>query len=441
MPSTDLKFANADEHRAWLTRQAALPRGWRVGATRFEFQPAEVRKTAKMTITLIAPDKPVESVAAMFTKNAFPGAPVIIGRKRMAAGTPLAAIVINNKVSNVCAPNGVATAERLCERLGQLMNLEEAQILPSSTGVIGWRLPIDFMINALPAAVESLQGKSILPAAEGIVTTDLYPKIRRVELPGGATIVGIAKGAGMIEPNLATMLVYVLTDADIVRNQLQRYLEEAVEESFNCISIDSDTSTSDTVVCASTRAVPCPDLTAFRLGLFQVCSDLAEDVVRNGEGVHHVIRVAVGGAPDYETARAIGKAVVNSPLFQCAVCGNDANVGRLIAAIGKEVGARHEGLDLSGCSIAMGGESIYEGGVFHLDPDKERRLVAHLKAAEMYASVAPKDGLTFVPPMRFPPHERAVEIEIDLGAGDAACLVVGADRSHEYISENADYRS
>jgi glutamate N-acetyltransferase/amino-acid N-acetyltransferase len=153
------------------------------------------------------------------------------------------------------------------------------------------------------------------------------------------------------------------------------------------------------------------------------------------------MRVRVRGAPSEEVARGIGKSVVNSPLFQCAVNGNDPNVGRLVAAIGKYVGAHHPEVDLSRCTLRMGGRVILEHGAFRLDNEAEKALVAHMKGAELYASVPPADGLTFRPPVTFPPHERAVEIEVDLGTGPAASTVLGADRSHEYISENADYRS
>jgi glutamate N-acetyltransferase / amino-acid N-acetyltransferase len=207
------------------------------------------------------------------------------------------------------------------------------------------------------------------------------------------------------------------------------------------MSIDSDTSTSDTVLAASSGRVASPDLTAFQDALDRVCADLCEDVVRNGEGVHHVMRVAVTGAPGIEVARGIGKAVVNSPLFQCAVCGNDPNVGRLVMAIGKFIGAEFPGVDLSRAVLTMGGCRIFADGHFILDAGAEAALVAHLRSAELYASAAPADGVTFKPPVAFPPHERCVEISIDLGAGPVSCVVLGADRSHEYISENADYRS
>jgi glutamate N-acetyltransferase/amino-acid N-acetyltransferase len=439
MPSTDLTFASRDAHRAWLASQAALPAGFRVGTTRFEFIPFEVHKPAKMTLTLIALDQPTPSFAAMYTRNAFPGAPVVIGRKRLNEPT-VGAVIVNNKISNVCAPGGVETSERLCAAVAKELSLTANQVIPSSTGVIGWKLPVDQMLPAIPLARQALQAQSILPAAEGIVTTDLYPKIRRAAV-GAGSIVGIAKGAGMIEPNLATMLVYLLTDLDVPREALRAALAAAIPGSFNSMSIDSDTSTSDTVVMLSSQRVPCPDLKAFQRALDQVCRDLAEDIARNGEGVHHVMRVQVSGAPSAEFARSVGKSVVNSPLFQCAVCGNDPNVGRLVCAIGKHVGAIAPGTDLSRAKLTLGGQVIYQDGAFRLSPAVEEKLVAHLKGAELYTSTPPADGLTFVPPITFPPHERCVEIGVDLGLGDASATVIGTDRSHEYISENADYRS
>ena len=446
MASTSLTFPTRDAHRAWLATQAALPAGFRVGTHRFEFVPVEVHKPAKMTVNLITLDRPTPSFAAMFTRNAFPGAPIIVGRQRLAEPV-LGALVINNKISNVCAPGGVATAERVCAAAAQQLGIPVTAVLPSSTGVIGWQLPADALVAALPAAVAALRGESILPAAEGICTTDLYPKIRRVDglgAGGRGSVVGIAKGAGMIEPNLATMLVYILTDLDIPREELRAALHDAVDSSFNCMSIDSDTSTSDTVVALASGVVPCAapaELAAFRAALALVCADLTEDVVRNGEGVHHVIRVQVGGAPDAGLARAIGKSIVNSPLFQCAVSGNDPNVGRLVCAIGKHVGAVRPDLDLSRTRLTLGGVEIFRDGAFRLDPAKEQQLVAHFKAAELYASVPPADGLTFRPPVSWPPHERSVEIGVELGLGAAGATVLGADRTHEYISENADYRS
>jgi len=438
VPSTQLTFASREAHHAWLTAQAKLPAGFRVGTTRFDFTPREAPKPARMTLTLIALDRPTPDFAALFTRNALPGAPVVIGRRRLDAPA-LGAVIVNNKVSNVCAPGGVEASERICAETARQLGLAAGEILPSSTGVIGWGLPVDAMVAALPAAVTALARDSILPAAEGIVTTDLYPKIRCAEL-GGGRIVGIAKGAGMIEPNLATMLVYLLTDLAVPRAALRAMLARAVDASFNTISVDSDTSTSDTVALLSSGRVPGVDHAAFEAALTTVCRDLAEDVVRNGEGVRHVMRVAVTRAPNVALARALGKAIVNAPLFKCAVAGNDPNVGRLVQAIGKHVGAHAPDTDLSQLRLTLGGIEIFAQGVFQLNPAKETALVAHLRSAELYASAAPKDGV-FTAPITFPPHERCVEIGVDLGRGPASATVIGGDLTHEYVSENADYRS
>ena len=438
MASTTLTFAAREAHRAWLSTQAVLPAGFQVGTARFEFVPVEVPKPATMNLTLIVLDKPTPNFAAVFTRNALPGAPVIIGRRRLDEPS-LGAIVVNNKVSNVCAPGGVATAERLCAGVASALGMVGGQILPSSTGVIGWRIPIEEMLAAVPAAAATVGNCDLLDAAQSIMTTDLYPKVRRVRT-GKGSVVGIAKGAGMIEPNMSTMLVYLLTDLALPRASLRRLLPLAVGPSFNCISIDTDTSTSDTVALLSSGAVPCDDEEAFAHALATVCADLAEDVVRNGEGVRHVVRTSVRSAPSESVARALGKAVINAPLVKCALAGNDPNVGRIIMAIGKHVGVHAPEVSLTNLRIALGGKSIFERGSFQLAPALEKQLVAHLKDAELYQSAVPRDGV-FRPAVDFPPHERCVELDIDLGCGSASATVLGADLTHEYVSENADYRS
>jgi glutamate N-acetyltransferase/amino-acid N-acetyltransferase len=435
-----MDFTSRDAHRAWLAGEARLPRGFRVGTATLDFTPFEVAKPAKMRLTLIALDRPTEAFGAVFTRNAFPGAPVIVGRRRL-GGARLGAILVNNKISNVCAPGGVEASERLCAEAAKALGLAAEEVLPSSTGVIGWRLPVDAMSGALPRAVAALQGESLLPAAEAIMTTDLYPKLRRADLPGGASIVGIAKGAGMVEPNMATMLVYLLTDAAVPRAALRSALAEAVDATFNCISVDSDTSTSDTVALLASGEAGPVELAAFRAGLRHVCAALAHDVVRNGEGVRHVLRVRVSGAPDGASARQLGKAIVNSPLFKTAVAGNDPNVGRLVAALGKEAGARGIALDPSKARLSMGGEVIVDRGVFQLDREKEARLTRHLVDSELYPQRPAPDGITFRPPVDYPPHERCTEIAVDLGVGTGEAEVLGADLTHEYVTENADYRS
>ncbi len=438
MSSTDLVFESRTQHREWVASQAALPQGFRVGTTRLEFVPVETGKTAKMALTLIALDEPSEAFAAVFTRNAFPGAPVKVGRERLHE-PKLGAVLVNNKVSNVCAPGGVEAVGEVCARAGELLGIPPTAVFPGSTGVIGWRLPTRDIVAALPKAVAALQTGSVLPAAEGIMTTDLYPKVRSVAV-GRGRIVGIAKGAGMIEPNLATMLVYLMTDLAVPRERLRAALARVVDTSFNRMSIDSDTSTSDTVLLLSSNAVPCADEAAFEAALRTVCEDLSEDIVRNGEGVRHVLRVSVSGAPSVATAVAIGKSVVNAPLFKCAVAGNDPNVGRLVQAVGKHVGIHEPSLNLSRIRMTLGGIPIVEHGEFALDPEKEAQLVEHLRSAELYRSAPAADGV-FRPAVDYPPHERAVEVTIDLGCGSASASVLGADLTHEYVSENADYRS
>ena len=241
-----------------------------MGTSSFRFVPSEAPLPNTMTMTLIVPDEPTTQWGAVFTRNAFPGAPIKVGRALL-EHEALGAVVINNKISNVCASGGgigdsqavcdaVAAALSLPRRLGgQILAPEEAAVLPCSTGVIGWKLPVAELIEAAPSAAAALQSESVLPAAEGILTTDLYPKVSSATIGSGGRIVGIAKGAGMIEPNMATMLAYILTDIDIPRDLLRSLLAEAVGASFNAISVDSDQSTSDTVAMLSSGRVPFGD--------------------------------------------------------------------------------------------------------------------------------------------------------------------------------------
>jgi glutamate N-acetyltransferase/amino-acid N-acetyltransferase len=260
----------------------------------------------------------------------FPGAPVKVGRSRLAEGGPLNAIVINNKVSNVCSGgDGVADAEMVCSAVAKALNLDSGKtVLPSSTGVIGWRLPAKELANDIvPKAAENLQSDSILSAAKAIMTTDRYPKVRSATLSNGARVVAIGKGAGMIEPNMATMLVYVLTDATVPKATLQSMLSDVVNKSFNSISVDGDESTSDTAVLVASNQLPLEDESEFKAALEGVCVGLAADIVRNGEGTAHVMRVRIDNFPGTDLeARRLGRHIVNSPLFKCAVHGNDPNV-------------------------------------------------------------------------------------------------------------------
>lgn len=207
-------YASADEYLRSLEPHGVLPKGFRVGTQSLDFKPIEVPdRTAKMTLTLIALDKPTDKFAAMFTSNTYPGAPVLVGRKRLNE-KHIQAIVVNNKISNVCAPGGVQDSEAVCAAVAKELGLPSAEhVIPSSTGIIGWKLPTKDIVAAVPTAAKALQDGSAIPAAHGICTTDLYAKCRSATVASTkGRIVGIAKGAGMIEPNLATMLVYIMTD-------------------------------------------------------------------------------------------------------------------------------------------------------------------------------------------------------------------------------------
>mmetsp|Transcript_4607 Transcript_4607/g.6350 ORF Transcript_4607/g.6350 Transcript_4607/m.6350 type:complete len:503 (-) Transcript_4607:218-1726(-) len=438
----DAGFESEADYLAYLEDQGELPQGFQVGVTGFSFLPVELpTQEAKMKLTAIVLDEPTDAFAAVFTKNRFPGSPVLVGKERIDE-QEIQAIIVNNKISNVCpGGNGVADSERICEEMAKEFGIASGKaVLPSSTGVIGWRLPVDSIVSALPELKESLQRGSMVPAASGICTTDRYPKLRGVEIPGGGRLVGIAKGAGMIEPNMATMLVYLVTDVAVPRENLREMLPRIVDQSFNCISVDSDESTSDTVALVSSKQVPLSGdshLKAFEKCLTEICTDLAKEVVRNGEGTTHVMEVDVKGCWSKAAAKTIGKAVVNSPLFKCAVAGNDPNVGRLIAVVGKTIG-RMEGVPedfdcLNTSKFSVAGEVVFQGGQFDLNQDKEDRLYKTLKDTEMLGEIG--EYLTF------PPHFKVINIVVDLGCGEHCVRTWGSDLTAEYVSINADYRS
>lgn len=431
-----------------------MPRGFRVGVETFSFIPEELGNTASepahMTLSLLVPDAPVpsEHYAAVFTKNTFPGAPVRIGRQLVQDGASLGAVLVNTKISNVHPKGGgVAAAQEVCAEAHKLLGLEEgAAVIPSSTGIIGFSLPVAAMKAALPSAVESVGKHSMFDLARGIMTTDKYPKVRSVALkhPASgervATVTGVAKGAGMIEPDMATMLVYVLTDARM--DALQSRLVEAVNVpgSFNSISVDSDQSTSDTVLLLSSAQVERPaDVpedewsAIFQEGVNEVCRELAHDVVRNGEGVTHVVEVTVKGAPSEEIAKGTGKALVNSPLVKCAIAGDDPNVGRILMAMGDYFSTTAPSIaqEISNkMSIALGDVVVFQDGEFMLDPKNEAVLSEFMQRYRQSVY----DG--------FPTHNKALPITIDLGFPNGAeAVILGADLSADYVKANVDYRS
>jgi glutamate N-acetyltransferase / amino-acid N-acetyltransferase len=425
-----MRFASREEYLAALAARAVLPAGFSVATVPISFMPRE-REAARpytMNLALIAADEPTASFAGVFTRNAFPGAPVLVARRRLEE-PQVRGILANNRISNVCTPEGEADIDRILAAVATRAGGVAREYFAASTGIIGWRLPVEEMLEAVPTLGGSLARGSMLDVATAIMTTDSFPKVRAAPV-GSGRIVGVAKGAGMIEPNMGTMLAFVLCDCRVDRSELRAMLARCVEASFNRISVDGDQSTSDMVLLLCSGARGEADPGELEAGLLSVCRGLAEDVVRNGEGVGHVMRVAVRGAPDGRIALGAAKAIANSPLVKTAVFGNDPNVGRLVGALGDYLGGAECLVDPSRVRVALGGKPIFSEGAFRLGPELERSLSAYLRSASMPT----KDK-------GFPPHEECVEVLVELGSGDAAAEAIGADLSYDYVRENADYRS
>jgi len=431
-------FNSEKEYLDYLHTVSQLPRGFATGSAEGKFTSAEAPSLGELPIrcTIISlTNGATDNWAAVFTTNKFPGAPVLVGRDRLEKGGPLQAVVINNKVSNVCSGgDGIADAELVCESVAAALRLPGGgrTVLPSSTGVIGWRLPAHELAKEIvPKAIVKLQSESILGAAQAIMTTDRYPKVRSKTLSNGARIVAIGKGAGMIEPNMATMLSYILTDATVPKAKLQQMLSDVVGKSFNSISVDGDESTSDTVTLLASNHFPLEDEDEFRHALENICIGLASDIVRNGEGTSHVIKVNVKNFPGTEKeARALGRHIVNSPLVKCAVNGNDPNTGRIAGAIGSFMGKFKRNESVDKMSLTLGGRCIFSNKKFVLEGDKvEKELSNHMKDAEYGDATS------------YPPHQKFVEVGVDFNSGTSSAVVIGSDLSKEYVSVNADYRS
>lgn len=423
-------YTSEEEYLRDVSSRSALPEGFRCSTTSMRFLPREraISEPLPMNLALIALEEETPSFAGVFTRNRFPGAPVLIGRERLARPT-IRGVLANNKISNVCAPNGTRDASALLASLGERMGVPGDSFFAASTGIIGWSLPVAEMQAALPALAAGLAPSSIFPVARAIMTTDSFPKVRRTRV-GKGSIVGVAKGAGMIEPNMATLLCFLCTDVEIDRESLRESLAWCVERSLNRISVDSDQSTSDTALLFSSGKRGKADLDEFRAGLLAVLSALAEDIVRNGEGVGHVMRVRVERGRDEAAAVAAAKAIVNSPLVKTAIHGNDPNVGRIVSAIGDYAGNAGIPLDTRSVLVRLGGMEIFSDGCFRLDARKEESLSRYLRQCALEPG---RKG--------YPQHDRCVEIDVALDGAAPAVEVLGSDLSCEYVKENADYRS
>ena len=419
------------EYAGWRGRledDAALPEGFKAAAAQVEFVPGEKPELGGqvMNLGLIRADEAAAAFAGVFTRNAFPGHPVLVGRSMMEAPR-IRGVLVNNRIANVGTGGGREASEALARRTAQIFGDSEP-FIPCSTGVIGWKLPLDEMTGALPRLRDAATARTILPFAEAIMTTDPWPKVRSVTC-GEGRITGTAKGSGMVEPDMATMLAFILTDLDISREACRRILPRVVEKSFNRMSVDGEMSTSDTVLLIASGRRPYPGDEEFTRALLQSAAALSEDVVRGGEGCAHVMRITVSGARDEAAAVYLARSIANAPLTKTAVRGNDANAGRILQALGAACARSGRGIDKGRLLISIGGMPVFERGHFSLE-GREEIIQNYLKERELP-----------LPAPRWPHHEKVVEIGAALGEGEGQASVIGADLSEEYVRINADYRS
>lgn len=361
-------------------------------------------------------------VAGTFTRSLCPSAPVDWCRQHIAAGEARGVVVNAGNANAFTGKLGAQACEALVQAAADALSCRPSRVFAASTGVIGQVLPVDKLAPHVQSMANDMSGDRWADAATAIMTTDTFPKgaTRRVDI-GGTTvrINGIVKGSGMIAPDMATMLAFIGTDAQIPAPLLQACLSAAVEKSFNCSTVDSDTSTSDTVLAFATGAAgnPVPEglddpsLSAFTAALEDLCVDLAKQVVRDGEGASKFITINVTGADNDKAAKKIALSIANSPLVKTAIAGEDANWGRVVMAVGK-AGEKAERDKLS---ISMGGTVIAEQGAA-VEGYDETPVAQHMKGQD-------------------------VVIDVDLAIGKGKATVWTCDLTHGYISINADYRS
>ena len=384
-----------------------------------------------MDLAFLVTERDISAGAGVFTRNAFCGAPVRICRS-LISRPGLRGLVVNNRVANVGSPNAYEDALTVSRAVADRYGLDPSSVLPASTGVIGWPLPIVEMTDAVRLAPE-LRSGDFADFARAIMTTDRYPKAVSRELPGGGRITACAKGAGMIEPDRATMRAFITTDCAISSDQADDALRKAVGLSFNRISVDSDRSTSDMALLLSSARVQV-DVEVFTDALCDLCRELADLIVRNGEGVGHVIRAQVHRlvAMDETLPERIARAIVNSPLVKTAVSGNDPNVGRIVAVIGRVLADHGESGLLGDAEVSVCDTVIFRGGsIVPLDAGAERALIEKM-------SLAGSD-----PHAEYPEHTSSVDIRVSwtTKGTDQVIEVLGGDLTEAYVQENATYRS
>ncbi len=367
-----------------------------------------IRKKGRLDLGLIYCEEKGVSWG-IFTKNSVKAAPVIIGKKHI-KNPVTRAILVNSGIANACTGReGLERAERILKALSEHLSIKTEEILPASTGVIGEQLPEERIIASLPELVKRLSPSGYADFAQAIMTTDTFPKMVSKVTQDGVVILGIAKGAGMIAPNMATMLAFILTDGKIDKEDLKRLLSKAVEESFNRITVDGDTSTNDTVYALSSQKKEIKAWEDFSKKFQDVLYELSKMIVKDGEGASKVIKIVVKGAKTKEEAKILSQDVANSPLVKTAFYGEDPNWGRIMAALGKR-----------GISLDPEEVEIYLNGIpwiKNLIPQTEEEILKK----EM--------------------QKNEIELLIKLKRGKQSYWILTCDLTEEYIRINASYRS
>ncbi len=396
-----------------------------VAGVRLGVAQAGIRKAGRDDLTVFL-FEPGTLVAGVFTRNRFCAAPVQVCREHLGAQqcATARALVVNTGCANAgTGADGLLAARRSCVDLATLLHVQPGAVLPFSTGVILEPLPVDRLSAALPAALADARDDNWARAAGAIMTTDTVPKAAsvKVAIDGvDVTVTGIAKGAGMIRPNMATMLGFIATDARVAPALLAQLVREVADASFNAITIDGDTSTNDSLVIAATGHAPAPligdagstQAHLLRDALLVVARRLAQAIVRDGEGATKFITLRVEGARSVDEARRVGYAVAHSPLVKTAFFASDPNLGRILAAIGY---AGVDDLDVGGVDLYLDDVHVATRGGRHpryLEADGQRVMA-----------------------------QAEIGVRIVLGRGDAAATLWTCDLSHDYVSINADYRS
>ncbi len=400
-----------------------------VAGVRLGHAEAGIRKAGRKDMLVVALDEG-SSVAGVFTQNGFAAAPVQVCRahlqsQQQAPGSTalgIRALVINTGCANAgTGALGLANAQATCAATAQALHIQPHQVLPFSTGVILEHLPMDRLLAGVGSAAAALGSSDWLDAAESIMTTDTQPKAmsRRLLISGRPiTISGISKGAGMIKPNMATMLGFVATDLRIAAADLQALCTEAADVSFNAVTVDGDTSTNDSFVMIATGASGIAlapgdaQWGEFRAAMIEVCQRLAQAIVRDGEGATKFITLDIEGATSTEEAKRLGYAIAHSPLVKTAMFASDPNLGRILAAIGN---AGLQGFSAEAVRVWLGGTLVAEQG---------GRAAAYTEA-QGQAAMAPAE----------------ITIRVDLGRGEVSARLWTCDFSHDYVTINADYRS